>query len=268
MIKDKHLFSLKWDPKAYNKLSFAQDKAATKVLKFLKINQGSNILDVGCGDGKITARLSEINSGSVIGLDKSHEMINFASTKYANNYSNLKFLVKKAEDISFANRFELIFSSFALQWIENKSLFLEKAYIALKDGGQLCLVLPLCISPELELALNNLTTAPTWVNYFTHFNPNWHFIKSEELLKLIRDNSFKLEKSYEDTLEIEFINVEQLRQYICLWLPHPNLIKAQEKNLFIENLMDQYCQLIPPQKNNTVKLRIPVISAIASKINL
>ena len=133
MQNKENLVSPKWKPEIYSKLSFAQNNAALKIFNVLKIRKDSDILDIGCGDGKISFKLYNIaKRGTVLGLDKSSEMINFASSNYSNeDYPNLKFSVKDAQDINFHQTFDLAFSSFALQWIKDKNLFFLQHYINL-----------------------------------------------------------------------------------------------------------------------------------------
>lgn len=54
-------------------------------LEIVKIlGEAENILDIGCGTGRLTAEL--LRSGvKVFGLDSSPEMIKYASTKYPEN---------------------------------------------------------------------------------------------------------------------------------------------------------------------------------------
>ena len=66
----------KWNAKDYAKNSSAQEKWAVELIEKLALDGNEKLLDIGCGDGKITYRLSRIlNNGSVIGIDQSESMI-------------------------------------------------------------------------------------------------------------------------------------------------------------------------------------------------
>jgi trans-aconitate 2-methyltransferase len=53
---------------------------AEEQLALLDLEGWEQILDVGCGDGKITAKIAErVPRGSVLGVDPSQGMIAFAS---------------------------------------------------------------------------------------------------------------------------------------------------------------------------------------------
>lgn len=53
--------------------------AAIPIISKLKLKVNEHILDIGCGDGKITVRLAAVvPQDEVMGIDSSSERINFA----------------------------------------------------------------------------------------------------------------------------------------------------------------------------------------------
>ena len=69
-----------WNPSDYEKNSSAQELAALDLLSKLDLNGDEHILDIGCGDGKITLKMAAmVPWGQVIGIDCSQEMIAFAN---------------------------------------------------------------------------------------------------------------------------------------------------------------------------------------------
>ena len=62
----------KWDAHEYEKHSQGQQKWARELIQKISLKGTEKILDLGCGDGKVTAEISKIVSeGSIIGVDKS-----------------------------------------------------------------------------------------------------------------------------------------------------------------------------------------------------
>src|SRR5512137_448065 len=83
----------KWDPADYQKSSSAQYNWAMALIADLLLEGDERILDIGCGDGRITAHLASlVPGGSVLGIDLSPDMIRFAASKYADQ-QNLSFQV-------------------------------------------------------------------------------------------------------------------------------------------------------------------------------
>ena len=65
-----------WDAAEYSRRSSLQEAMAQEVIALLDLKNAGRILDVGCGDGKITAQIaSRCPRGSVVGIDPSREMM-------------------------------------------------------------------------------------------------------------------------------------------------------------------------------------------------
>jgi len=80
-MKNTHIYN-DWNPEEYHNNSHIQENAAAELLKHINIKQTDKILDIGCGNGKITAKISSsLTTGSTIGIDLSREMINFDKNK-------------------------------------------------------------------------------------------------------------------------------------------------------------------------------------------
>src|SRR5579864_3250079 len=87
-----------WSAADYASNSTVQQTWARELIAQLKLRGNERILDVGCGDGKITAELARsVPSGSVVGIDASPQMIDFAIRKFS--IPNLGFRVLDARQI-------------------------------------------------------------------------------------------------------------------------------------------------------------------------
>ena len=84
-----------WLAGDYYRQSSLQQAMAEEQLRTLTLQGSERILDVGCGDGKISAAIAErVPAGSVLGVDPSHDMIAFASSHFAAaGHANLRFEV-------------------------------------------------------------------------------------------------------------------------------------------------------------------------------
>lgn len=75
---------MKWNPEDYAKNSDAQLKWAKELKQSLNLQGDESVLDVGCGDGKITANFATtLPRGRVVGIDSSPDMIAYATRTYA-----------------------------------------------------------------------------------------------------------------------------------------------------------------------------------------
>src|ERR1039458_9393755 len=62
-----------WDPQAYGQNGAFVHGLAGGVLEWLEAQTGERILDLGCGDGQLTARVA-LSGANVVGLDASPQM--------------------------------------------------------------------------------------------------------------------------------------------------------------------------------------------------
>jgi len=87
-----------WSAADYASNSKVQQLWARELIAKLKLRGNERILDVGCGDGKITAEIARaVPHGEAVGMDASPQMIEFAARKFS--HPNLKFQVIDARKI-------------------------------------------------------------------------------------------------------------------------------------------------------------------------
>lgn len=122
-----------WDAKEYAKNSKGQEVWAKELIKKLYLDGTESILDVRCGDGKITNMLENLTSGRVIGIDASKDMISLAKSIYKKPV----FLQMNALKMNFTNEFDFLFSNAALHWIKDQKTLLEGVHKVLKKGGRI-----------------------------------------------------------------------------------------------------------------------------------
>jgi ubiquinone/menaquinone biosynthesis C-methylase UbiE len=260
--------TLIWDASEYNQLAIGQYEAAKNLISLLNIDKNASILDVGCGDGKITAFLAKkVPDGNVTGVDLSSEMIVFAKNKYEVNNSNIRFLLQNAENLYFLEKFDLIFSSFALQWVADKNKFFSTAYELLKNEGLLSLIIPLKTSNELEEAVQIISSQNKWIQYFRYFKPNWHFETQVSIESLLNKNNFNIQESLSEIQNVEFFSKEQLENYILLWFPYLNPLPDYERENYFREVMDTYYEIMRRNfgLNSENILKIPRLDLTAKK---
>lgn len=120
----------------------------------------ASILDVGCGDGKITAEIAAlVPKGKVLGIDASPNMIQLAQSSF--NLPNLEFRCVKAEEISMSNLFDNIFSFNCFLWIRQPKEALKRLAKLLKLKGELVILTYLKESAYVDILEEALALFPT-----------------------------------------------------------------------------------------------------------
>src|SRR5262245_56695038 len=127
-----------WNAPGYARQSALQKWLADECLATLDLGSAKRVLDVGCGDGKITAEIAGKlpASGSVLGVDPSTRMIEFARAQFAARSANLAFETGDARNLSFREQFDLIVSFNALHWVPEQRAALQSIRAALVPEGR------------------------------------------------------------------------------------------------------------------------------------
>jgi trans-aconitate 2-methyltransferase len=182
-----------WDASGYDRISGLQQAMAKEVLALLKLKGSERVLDVGCGNGKVTAEIaSRVPDGTVLGVDSSVDMIASARHHFGPEVRpNLRFEVADARQLPFRQEFDLVVSFNALHWIPEQGHALRSIRSALKSGGtaQLRLV-PAGKRKSLENVIEETRLSPRWAHYFHGFKDPYLHLTPERYQALAEQNGF------------------------------------------------------------------------------
>lgn len=123
---------MSWNVDLYNEKHGFVHQYGSQLVDLLNPKSGEYILDLGCGSGQLTKKISE-SSSHVIGIDSSEEMIK-ASQKL---FPDIEFHHMGAESFAFEQSFDAIFSNAVLHWVKNQRAATSNMFHHLKHGGRL-----------------------------------------------------------------------------------------------------------------------------------
>jgi len=119
-----------WDPKAYARDGAFVHGLAGGVLEWLGAQPGERILDLGCGDGQLTARIAA-SGVDIRGVDASDAMVAAARAR------GIAADEASAEQLPFGNAtFDAVFSNAALHWVRGQDAMMAEVHRVLKPGGR------------------------------------------------------------------------------------------------------------------------------------
>ena len=113
-------------------------QSTKKLVELIDIKKGDRVLDVACGTGVVTKKLSEKvgRSGYVVGADTSVAAIKIAK-KWNEKKLNLDFVNIDAERFSFTQKFDIVTCQYALFFFPNSQKALKNIKNSLKKSGKL-----------------------------------------------------------------------------------------------------------------------------------
>lgn len=260
----------KWNAGDYDKNSQAQKKWARELIGRLNFKGNERVLDLGCGDGKVTMEISQrLNHGTIVGIDNSEEMIRLAKVKYPDNkFPNLSFQVMDATQLTFESDYDLIFSNAVLHWVSDHKSVLEGLYKSLNVGGKILLRMGGKGDAQgMIAAMNIVKNAEQWARYFKGFKFPYTFLGIEEYQVLLDDAGFtpiRIELLPKDMVHDGEAGLESWIR--TTWLPYTGRIPEEFKTAFISEVISAYLEKVPLAADGKAHIEMVMIEVEAEKI--
>ena len=119
-----------WNAEQYGEVGAFVHRLAGGVVEWLNAQADERILDLGCGDGQLTARLASTGA-KMTGVDASETMVAAAQARGVNA------IRANAEHLPFHDTsFNAVFSNAVLHWVRNQDSMLTEVHRVLQPGGR------------------------------------------------------------------------------------------------------------------------------------
>ncbi len=238
-----------WNGQEYRANSAPQQRRAEGVINRIPFNGSERVLDIGCGDGRISLFLAEKlnNGGSVLGVDSSESM--YAETQKLQVHKkipNLSFMIGDAQQLSFQNEFDMITGFSFFQWVEDKETALRNFNNALKPGGKVYLY----FNPDhgrkvhIDDSISYVMSLPKWNHYLKDKKSSIYMSSPRQLTELIERSDFLLEKMEIVLTEDKFENKEACIQWIFGWMDSLKFIPDNQRHPFVTEIVDDYVRKV------------------------
>ena len=208
-----------FDGKKYSEASAHQKEWGSRLIEELDLRGNERILDLGCGDGELTASLARlVPSGKVVGIDASSGMVDEALKKQA---GNLHFFLMDINQINFTGEFDLIFSNATLHWVLDHKRLLFNLKRALRVNG----VLRLNFGGDGNCAnfmrvINEAMRHGKYAQYFDGFVWPWYMPSVEEYRSLMEQASFQEVHVWDENADRFFPDSKALVK----WIDQPSIV--------------------------------------------
>jgi len=258
-----------WNPADYARHSKGQERWAKELLELLSPRAHESILDIGCGDGRITAEIAElVSSGRVVGVDRSEDMVRFAQEHFPRReFENLEFMQADASALPFAGEFDAIFSNAALHWVLDHRPVLAGIARSLKVNGRCVLQMGgKANGNQVIAALEDCLSDAKWQAEWRPREAHYGFHGTEEYREWMKEVGLAA-----DSVElIDKDMVHESRAAFTGWLrtawhPYTTRVQTAKREEFLEAVTERYLQQHPADAAGAVHVRMVRLQVLAHK---
>jgi trans-aconitate 2-methyltransferase len=229
-----------FDGEAYKKASNHQKEWGKKIISEFRFSGNEHILDLGCGDGVLTAQLAElVPHGFVLGIDSSRDMIAVAQKL---RKPNLAFKLQDINTLNNDEKFEIVFSNATLHWVKDHSCLLKNIFHCLRKNG----VIRFNFAAKGNCShfvkvVKSAMSLPDYSSHFKSFEWPWYMPTLREYDSLARRSQFTDVRVWGEIADRYFPDKETMIK----WIDQPSIIPflecipAQKKKRFRDYVVEE-----------------------------
>jgi trans-aconitate 2-methyltransferase len=248
-----------WNAQEYTRVAELQAAMAAEVLSLLTFNGAERVLDLGCGNGKVTAEIAaRVPQGSVVGVDSSADMIAFASNRYGPAVCpNLRFETGDIRRLPFREEFDVVVSFNALHWIPQQDEALRSIRCALKPGGRAQLrLVPAGKRKSLENVIEETRLSEGWARYFQSFHDPYLHLTSQQYGEAAERNGLYVRRIHTADKAWDFKSHSAFLAFGSVtFVEWTKFIPAEKRLAFVTDVLSRYRTEVidQPGDENTFK---------------
>jgi trans-aconitate methyltransferase len=240
-----------WNAETYHRVSTPQFDWGTVVLARLPLEGNECVLDVGCGTGRLTARLLErLPRGRVIGIDQSSNMVRVARDYLQPNGPRAQLVVADASALPMREWADAVFSTATFHWVLDHPRLFRSLRDALKPGGRL---VAQCGAAQNLARIHHRTedvmADSRFAGYFTTWSEPWEFADAATTARRLTAAGFADVETSVEQAPVVFPDAETFRAFITNVICRPHLAclpDAPAREAFIALLTDLAAGDNPP----------------------
>jgi trans-aconitate methyltransferase len=258
-----------WNAQDYAKNSQNQFQWAKELIPKLKLQGNESLLDIGCGDGKITAELAQcLPEGRAVGVDSSEKMINLAKSSFPQkDHPNLSFQVMDAKKLTFQSEFDVAFSNATLHWIVDQKAVLVGVQRSLKPRGRLLFQMAgKGNAKDILNIINELADEKQWKGFFGKMAFPYGFYDTKEYRAFLQKVGLAAERVELFPKDMKHDGPEGLAGWVrTTWLPFTDRLPVELKAKFVQEIVNRYVKGHPADQAGVVHVGMMRLEVEAHK---
>lgn len=239
-----------WNAEDYACHSSGQEAWARELLASIDLKADDEVLDIGCGDGRITATLAErVPRGRVVGVDSSSDMVRHASARFSGPaHPNLTFGEADAAALPFTNAFTVVFSNAALHWVRDHAPVIAGIARALRPGGRFAAQMGGAGNVATVIAsFEAVMHRPRWAGAFERFESTYGFHRPRDYARWLAAAGFEVHEAR--LLPKDMVHADRAAFVGWLrsaWHPYTSPVRPAERPELIEAVAAEFLAAHPP----------------------
>jgi len=248
-----HIFDEdRWDPDEYFSHVKIYEAWALQRLNSHKFFGDERILDYGCRDGRISGVLAnKVPQGTVVGIDTSSSMIEYARMKSA-HLKNLEFYWVQ-QTLECMEKYDVITSFFVMNWTDDIASKMMQFQKCLETGGVLWVVSTFDIPKQAQVAMQKFFSHSKWKSYFENYTFPLRFYSIEEYRSFCSEAGLQLIdlKILEGGYEV-FPSRANFESYLKQIFPIIDILPVELRDECMSDYIDIYLEICPPDKHGRI----------------
>ena len=233
-----------FDGERYAQASAHQKEWGTTLIAELNLEGSERVLDLGCGDGALTAQIAAlVPRGKVLGIDASEGMIAAAQLKAC---QNLRFVRMDINDLSFSAEFDVAFSNATLHWVKDHQRLYANVCRSLRPGGRIRFNFAAegnC--SHFFWVIREATSQAEFSVYFQDFEWPWYMPAVDVYAALVASSGLGEVRVWGENADRFFSDAEQMIR----WVDQPSIVpllacvaekhKRQFRDYVVRRMLDE-----------------------------
>lgn len=242
-----------WDAETYDAVSGTQEKWAKTIINTRKWTGKENLLDAGCGSGRVTRILSKvITKGKIYAIDNDSNMVKKAKENLL-GIENVEVLEADLLDIGpslIPLKFDVVFSNAVLHWISDHRQVFRNFNDLLNENG--VLLIQCGGYGNLQRAIEIFDKAkalPEFSNYFTRWKNEWTFAKPMDTKNILKELGYREANVYLADAPIAFDSKGDYSVYLKTVILGPYLKHLPSEEIRVK-FVDAIIALVEKHRSN------------------
>ena len=260
---------IRWDAVDYGKHSKVQYQWAQELIAGLHFRGCEAVLDIGCGEGKVTKEIADrLPNGYVIGIDRSEDMITFARKRYSKQaFRNLIFRKMDVRELDFESQFDVAFSNAALHWVVDHRPLFYRVKKALKPNGRILFQMGAKGNAAgIISVLGDLLTSKRWKRYFIDFDFPYGFYEERDYEEWLSQAGLAIDSIRRIPKEMKHDGRDGLAGWFrTTWQPYIDRVPAAMRREFISDVIDKYLKMHPLDREGKSRVGMIRLQVAAHK---